>query len=253
MQIAPVPFYLDWTFWAVVVAVAALVLSQLPPIHLLLRPKRLEVEVHSRIQVTHQIGNPNVALVLRISNTGGRELRIKHIELNITRDGKPVVTLPAQGYFETPSSQTSVLFVPFTIKPGDHWTHSVNFVTLFERQTEKIVRERASVLQADIHEKLERRPDGDKRAVVAEAENVAPFLDLFKALFVWHPGEYVAALSVVAEPGSSSYSRKYRFTLYESDAAELTKHTKDYKYGAGIHFTDDRHVGLQVALTEHVG
>ena len=47
------PFYLDWTFWAVVVSFVAVILSQLPPVHLLLKPKRLDVEVHSRIQITH--------------------------------------------------------------------------------------------------------------------------------------------------------------------------------------------------------
>lgn len=161
--------------------------------------------------------------------------------------------LPAQGYFETPSAQTSVLFVPFTIKPGEHWTHSVNFVSLFDRQTEKMVRERASTLQSDIQGKLEIRSETDKRLVIAEQKNVAPFLELFKAFFVWYPGEYVADLAVVAEPGSSSYSRKYRFTLYESDTAELKRHIEDYKYGAGINYAWERHAGIQVPINEHVG
>jgi len=38
----PTPAYLDWKFWSAIVALLALVLSQLPPLHLWFRPRRLE-------------------------------------------------------------------------------------------------------------------------------------------------------------------------------------------------------------------
>ena len=53
MPTPPSPLYLDWTFWAALLSLVAIILSQLPPVHLLVRPKRLEVEVHSRIRVSH--------------------------------------------------------------------------------------------------------------------------------------------------------------------------------------------------------
>ena len=96
------PFYFDWTFWAAAWALVAIVLSQLPPLHLLIRPKRLDVEVHSRIGITHKVGNPNASVVVSIRNTGGRELRVRGLSLDISRDGKPLLGLPAQNYFETP-------------------------------------------------------------------------------------------------------------------------------------------------------
>ena len=40
-------FYLDWQFWAAAVAALALVLSQLPPIHLLVRRAKLGMELYS--------------------------------------------------------------------------------------------------------------------------------------------------------------------------------------------------------------
>ena len=82
---------------------------------------------------------------------------------------------------------------------------------------------------------------------------MAPFLTLFETLFVWCPGEYVAALSVVAEPGSASFSTKYRFTLYESDSAELRSHMDDYKFGGGLSYNVDRHIGASVPLSQHGG
>ena len=249
-----VPFYLDWTFWAAVWALVAIVLSQLPPIHLLFRPKRLDVEVHSRIGITHKVGNPNASVVVSVRNTGGRELRIKALRLNVARDGKPLLTLPALNYFETPSSTSSVLFVPFSLKPGETWAHSVSFLNYFDRLTEKQFREDLSALAMDIRQKIDARsPELEKQAVVAESNLVQPFQKLFDILFVWLPGEYIAELQVDAEPGSASYSKKYRFTLYESDTAELRAQTEDYRIGGGLTFNVERHVGVNVPLSEHVG
>lgn len=254
MAAPSMPFYLDWTFWAAMWALVAIILSQIPPIHILLRPKRLDVEVHSRIGITHKVGNPNVSIVVSVRNTGGRELRIRALRLNITRDGKPLLTLPAQNYFETPSSTSSVLFVPFSLKPGDTWVHSVTFLNFFDRLTEKQYREILSALDADIRRKISARPpENDKIAVVAESALVQPFKDLFEKFFVWQPGEYVADMQVDAEPGSASYSKKYRFTLYESDTAELRGHTEDYKFGGGLTYNVERHAGVSVPLSEHVG
>lgn len=249
----PTPLYLDWQFWAAVVAALALVLSQLPPVHLWFRPRRLEVEVHSRIQVTHKVGNPNVGMFVSIRNTGGRELRIRSLRILIARDNTPLLALPAQNYFEAPSSQSSALFVPFSLKPGDTWAHGTNFLNLFDRATEKLYREAESALRADIQKKLKAKPQQDNEMVVAEPELVAPFIKMFNDLFIWKPGEYVAELIVDANPGSASFSRKYRFTLYESDSAELTTHTDDYKFGGGVSYNIERHAGVFVRLSQHGG
>lgn len=247
------PFYLDWTFWAAVLSLVAIVLSQIPPIYLLLRPKKLEVEMHSRIRINHMVGNANAGVVIGVRNTGGRNLRIKKLILSIARDGKPILQLPGLNYFETPTSQAQVLFVPFTMKPGESWTHSVSFFNEFDRQTEKLFRESASALTGDIRKKLDVRSEDDKKMVVADERYVVPFQLLFDRLFVWQPGEYVISLLVSAEPGSASFIKKYRFTLYESDTRELSEYVNDYKYGIGLTFGQEKHSGVNVSLSEHVG
>jgi hypothetical protein len=247
------PFYLDWKFWSVVVSCIAIALSQLPPVYLWFRPKRLYVEVHSRIQITHKVGNPNAGLYVSIGNTGGRELRVRALRLNFSRDNKSLLSLSAQNYFEKPSDQSSVLFVPFSLKPGEHWSHAANFFNPFDRATEKFYRESESVLAADIRKRIQARVVDDKQLVMAEPALVTPFMQLFSKLFIWEPGEYVFELVVEAQPGSASYSKKYRFTLYESDTAELRKYTEDYLSGGGIYYHADRHVGVFVSLSEHVG
>lgn len=253
MPLSQNPFYLDWQFWAAVVAVLALVLSQLPPVRLWFRPKRLEVEVHSRIQITHKVGNPNVGMFVSVRNTGGRDLRIRSIQLSLSRDNTSLGSLAAQNYFEGPTSQSSVLYVPFWLKPGESWAHGTNFLNLFDRATEKLYRESESALGADIRAKLRVRAKGDDREVLADPQLVAPFLALFERLFIWQPGEYLAELRVDAEPGSASFKRVYRFTLYESDSTELRSHTQDYKFGGGLSYNVDRHIGAFVPLSPHGG
>lgn len=253
MPVAATPLYLDWQFWAAIVALIALVLSQLPPVHLWFRPRRLEVEVHSRIQVTHQIGNPNVSMYVAVRNTGGRDLRVRSMRLELTRDGISMGTYSAQNYFETPSSQQSVLFVPFSLKPGETWGHMTNFLNLFDRATEKKFRSSESALVSNIRAKLQSRPQGNPDKVEAEPELVAPFLEMFNRLFIWQPGEYVANLVVDADPGSASFIQKYRFTLFESDAADLRAHLNDYKYGGGIMYTVEHHTPIFVPLSQQGG
>jgi hypothetical protein len=213
----------------------------------------LEVEVHSRIQVTHKVGNPNASVLVGIRNTGGRNLRIRALRLAIARDGKPLLALPGQSYFENPSSESAVLFVPFGLTPGETWTHSVSFFNDFDRQTEKLFRESVSALSADIRRKLDTRSEHDKQAVVGEPSLTEPFHAMFQKLFVWQPGEYIVTLEVKAEPGSASYTKKYRFTLYESDTRELMDHTEDYKFGGGLTYKLEKHAGVNVPLAEHVG
>lgn len=249
----PTPIYFDWQFWAAIAAFLALVLSQLPPVILWFRPRKLEVEIHSRVFVSHKIGNANVGSYVSVRNTGGRALRIRGMKASLSRDGKALTVLPAQTYFETASSQASVLFVPFSLKPGEQWAHGTNFLQFFDRPTEKRYRESESALSIDIRQKIAARPEADKAPIVAEAVLIKPFIDLFERNFLWLPGEYVMELAVEAEPGSASFLKKYRFTLFESDSTELRSHIEDYKFGGGISYNVDRHAPLSIPLVRHDG
>lgn len=250
MALPTPPIYLDWTFWAAALALVAIVLSQIPPLRIILRPKRLEVDVHSRIRITHSVGNPNAGLLVGIRNTGGRQLRVQSIALDISRDGKAISNLPSNQYFELPSSTSTVLFVPFNINPGEAWTHSVIFFNENDRFTEKTFRKNVSALLTDIRAKLQARPAGQENTLVeAEDALVAPFYALMDERFVWLPGDYVAELSVLAQPGSASFKKKYRFTLFESDTEDLRLHKNDYKHGGGITYDVESHAGSNIPLT----
>jgi len=55
-------------------------------------------------------------------------------------------------------------------------------------------------------------------------------------------------VSVVLD--DSKFEKKYRFTLFESDAADLSKVKDDYKTGDGINWGSGKHSGLIVPLSE---
>src|SRR5690606_18603404 len=119
------PFYIDWAFWAVIVALAAVVLSQLPPVHIWFKRAKLDVELYSKIGITHKVGNPNLQLHLIINNIGGRKARIKDISVSIARDGSSLVELPAQNYLQNQNDKNTLLFTTFSLQPGEEWAHII--------------------------------------------------------------------------------------------------------------------------------
>ena len=94
------PFYMDIKFWSFVLSGVALVLSQLPPLRLLLRRAKLSLDVFSHISVSHRFGNPNAQLHLIVSNMGGRNVRVKSISLKFSPSSGESFTLPAFNYLQ---------------------------------------------------------------------------------------------------------------------------------------------------------
>lgn len=242
------PWNIDPNAIAAVAAIIAIVLSQLPPVKYWFRPNRLDVEVHTRIGINHKVGNPNINLFTGIRNTGGRTVRVKGMSLHASRDGNKLATWRAQNYLETFASENRILFLPFSLKPDESWDHLTFFFTEFDRVTEKSYRAAESFLVTDIREKLKEKMPEDKTAAIAEPELVEPFREMFNRMFVWIPGEYVIELEVDALPRSARFQQRYRFTLFESDEAELRNVVNFYPFGEGIKLESDRTVGVFVPL-----
>ena len=231
------PFYLDWTFWTAVVALLALALSQLPPLHVLFRPAQLDVEAFERIHVSHNLGEPHATLHLVITNSGGREVQIKSITLNFLRDGGEHFELQSRGYYHFPSDQNAIIFTPFRLKSNEEWSHIVNFFSLRSRVEEREVNKFVSAIRNYIVPK-KAEPGNDKLWIEAPDELVKPATEYFHRKFKWSSGEYDVTLNVVTEPMKASLTKKYRITVFESDNGQLVDETKRYKFGAGLYFND---------------
>jgi len=241
----PPPFYLDWTFWAFVVAMLALVLSQLPPVRLLFRRAAVTLQPYSRLNVTHFLGNPNVNLHVQLVNTGGRAVRVAALSLELARDDGRTLTLPAQGFIRPEASADTLIFTPFTLDVGKEWANFVNFFVAFttadERDSKRLIKD----LRADIEAKLEAlrlRGIEQKALIEAAPARVEPLLAFFGAHRFWLPGEYSARLILQCEPAAASVERRFRFTLFESDVQELDERTSRYKNGFGVYLLKDAQV-----------
>lgn len=248
-QVSSIPFYQNWTFWAVVIATIALILSQLPPLYNLFKRAKLDLELFSRIFITHKVGNLNAHVNLVLSNIGGKSVRIKGATIYLKREGKDIGAMTAQTYLRNPNDvTTTVLFTPFSLKPKDDWSYSVHFFKVFSRNTEKKYRTAEAALRENVIKKRE-VPENKDKNIEADSELVKPLLDMFQAMFEWTPGEYEMQVSIDTVPGGARVLKTYRFTLFETDSLELTKISEDYKYGDGIYW-DSRLKGVAVPINE---
>lgn len=247
-QVALSPFYSEWSFWAVFIAVVALVLSQIPPLHLLFKKAKIDIELYSRILVTHKVGNPNLTCHLILNNMGGRTLRVKKIYAKIERDGKPIVTLPAQNYNVKTNDKNSILLTSFNIKPQSEWGQTTNFLNYFERAEEKAYKEAEVLLKEDLLKKLEKP---GTTVVKADTHLIKTFQDMFNKMFIWEPGEYTLTMVVNADPLKDEAQKQYRFTLFESDSQNMKNYTKDYDTGGGIFIDIEKHAGVSIQITKN--
>ncbi|MCX5891338.1 MAG: hypothetical protein NTY36_18105 [Deltaproteobacteria bacterium] len=249
-QTLSTPLYLDWSFWAVIVAATAIVLSQLPPIYSVVRRGRLDMEVYSRMFINHKIGNPITQLYFILTNIGGRNIRINGIALTLKRDGKDLIILPAQNYLQDPNNpKTALLFTRFTLKSKEEWARMVNFFNYFSRKDENGYRSAQYNLQQNIFSKRQ-IPENKDRVVEADNEYVTKFINMFNEKFIWQSGEYEIQISVKTSIDKLSFEKSYRFTLFESDSSELSKSKNDYKLGDGIYWESGNHPGVIVQIIE---
>lgn len=243
------PFYTDWQFWSAAAALVALVLSQLPPIHILLRRPKLRCEAYSRLHLTHKVGNPNSQWHLIIENTGGRAIRVKNISLTFKRAGNNPFSLPAQNYLRTPEATGNVMLTPFRLDPGQEWGHVLNFFNSFSRDDDKEYRRFESAIRSDIlHQKEE--PENKNRLCEAEPQNVDLAFAFFKRHFLWEAGEYELELRVETNFPAADIRKSFLFSLFESESSELRNYCEGYKYGAGIYWISEAQPGIVVPVRE---
>ena len=229
-----IPFYLNWSFWAVVVAATAIILSQLPPILLWFKRAKLELELYSKIYITHKAGNPNLQFHLIINNIGGRKIRIKNITASIERDGNLISTLPAQNYLQNQNSKNTLLFTTFSLKPTEEWAHIINLLNYFNRDDENQYRRLEAEMLTDFRVKKAELAEESKKLIEVEDDLVQPFHDFFNRHFTWNSGEYQLTVNVNTDQEKANISKTYRFTVFESHTDQLKAITEHFKYGGGI-------------------
>ncbi|PKH86926.1 hypothetical protein [Colwellia sp. Bg11-28] len=254
MQAVATPFYLDWSFWAVIVAFLAIFLSQIPPIRTLLKRAKLELELYSKVSISHKLGNPNLQLHLIINNIGGRRVRVKDINVSISRDSAPVVDFPAQTYLQNQNDQNTVLFTTFALEPKQEWAHITNFLNFFNRENEKEYQKIEGDLLSDfrVYKKTTKGKENTENEDFYEHPDnlVQPVYQFFEKHFCWKAGEYTMNINVVTDSESANITKKYRFTIFESHTDTLTSIKDHFKYGGGTYWNPKIQTSVVLELTE---
>lgn len=243
MQNVAIPIYMDWSFWAVIVAITALVLSQIPPIHILLKRAKIDLELYSKLSITHKLGNPNLQLHLILNNIGGRRIRVKDINVSISRDGNEIVKLPAQNYLQNQTDKNNVLFTTFALEPSQEWAHITNFLNFFNREDEKEYQKIEGSLLSDFREHQNKIKEKTKKETDEFYEHthelVEPALRFYEKHFCWKAGEYSMSINILTDVPSANITKKYRFTIFESHTETLSSIKEYFKYGGGIYWNPD--------------
>lgn len=242
------PIYLNWEFWTAVVAVLALVLSQMPPLYQLFGNAKLSMEVYPRIAIGHKVGYPNMQLGIALSNSGGGLAKIKRIIITVLREGTTVATLPAQLYAPESEPSKQLLFAGFKIKSNEDRTHIINFYMDLQRNQERELSEKTLAIMNDIVAKRSKQENKDV-LVEADSVNVQPFHQMLTRNFVWLEGEYTMNIRVESSDKEVMAEKTFRFTLYESDANQLRNYESTYKFGEGIYYGSEKQ-WLWIRLSE---
>lgn len=242
----PTPLYLDWAFWAVVAAGISIILSQLPPVLSWFRTAKIDLDVYSKVSITHKVGNPNLQLHLIITNVGGRKVRVEGINVTLTREGGELVSLPAQNYLQNQHDKNVSLLVPFSLSPTKEWAHIVNFLNYFDRIDGNNYQRIEDEMRTHLRDNLETLKEQPHSTLEHDVALVTEAIEFFNSKFIWKSGEYIMLVNVCTSDELANISKEFRFTIFESHTDQLKQITEYYKTGGGIYWTPS--IPLNVVL-----
>lgn len=235
MEASHISWYLNWP-WSTILAVIALILSQIPPIRILIKKAKIDLDLYSNISLTHKVGNPNLLLHLIINNIGGRKIRIKNIKATLEKNGDELIILSAQNYYQNQNDRDTVLFTKFSLKPEEEWARSTNFLNFFDHTEKREYSQYEKAMKEDLRAKqaAEINKEEHKELIELDQEVVTPMHEFFNKKFIWYAGEYTLTVNISTDRKKADITKKYRFTIFDSDEEQLKSIIEQYKFGGGI-------------------
>lgn len=239
--------------WMAFAAIAALILSQFPPIFPRMwgrmRGSSVLLTSQDSFGLTHHLGRIFLVVHLQIENTGASPVAISKIDCTIrrvpteeVRRSKSLWRLPAKVYlaesFGAYAGAGSTLFIgTIHLKPGESWQQVVRCYGSRSLEDE----ERAQELQDDfslyISRELEnRRRNGEDTDVPVEVcdELVTEARAYTEIMFDLTKGEYEFYIAAIDRSNNVLGVTKAKFILYESMIDLLRRISDDYVHGYGV-------------------
>jgi hypothetical protein len=226
--------------WSAVVALLALVLSQLPPIRELLTPSRVRLSLPDRVMLTHFLGNIHIMSLVTVENLGSRKQTVARLEgllIGSTGDSRH---LPAQQYVfrSQPISgqpMPELLMAGIHLKRDEVWSESVRFFSPPSEEEEDRINDLVGRMEKSIRGQIQQAPPGRQTPFEAEPSIVADAMTMFKDKFRLPKGNYTFLLAAISESGEILDVQGSELTIYESAIQTLRNATEDYKFGGGIY------------------
>ena len=132
------PWYRNTSLWSLLVAGAAVILSQLPPISTWLPSPNLTVYVSDRMEVNNAIGVIGFNINVQLNNTGNTDIQVKRMELVLQDSAGAVSAKPALNYFNpltATSNPAALSFNTINVPKASNWSYAVFLTDRLELPT----------------------------------------------------------------------------------------------------------------------
>jgi hypothetical protein len=237
-------WYRQTAFWAVIISVIALILSQLPPIRTWIPNQDVKIEVGNRIGFPSNMGIPGYQILVDLKNTGNRSLTISNLGLEVTYPNGTAKRVDAISYIKILPGQSEPQSFPITsikLNAGEGWTEMVGFTaTPSPSEEEEINRLRLQIYQSYLSKVKAMSPSQYNPSFPIEVDSkvVAEASNFFNQKFDLEKGIYKAAV-ICDINGRKATLKKFEFTLYDYHINMYKSQAEDYKYGWGVYAPPD--------------
>ena len=121
----------DPAIWSALIAIVAVILSQLPPLRDLLKGRKVTINPSETFQLYHHMGNPHITFFLDIHNIGGSKVVIDRIDCIVVDENNKTWSLPAHSYIsrEFTDQNGNQLEFPVSwivLKPEERWNETLH-------------------------------------------------------------------------------------------------------------------------------
>jgi hypothetical protein len=245
-------WYKNASVWSVIVASAALVLSQLPPVVNWFPSRKLSVQVASRVGLPNSFGLIGFQILLSIENNGNRTANLSNLALEVVYPNYEKKIVSAQSYWRILPGQNTATDLPITtvaIPAGGGWSEMVSFYADQSPNDEEDTSHARIKISRDLMAKRA-KGDGETGRPWAEADpaSVGEAVALFDKRFDLKKGEYLVNIKCSIN-GQETSLKQFRFTLYDHHIETFKAQKEDYKYGFGVNIALDQSKSIWVQLS----
>ena len=235
---------------SMMIALIALMLSQLKPIYQYFESPNFELELAPYIQVGQNLGNTILMPFLQLKNSGSELGYVRNVEFFLENidNSSLVKKIPAQQYYLTPSSvsidqvPSRLPFGDLSIAEGESWEA---YVEIFEQLSPDTLQEFTAIRAA-----VAREVTAEDGSVISDElyERIRSFVSSNMSWF--KEGRYrILVLLWEDDQKDPIIKQGYKFAVKEEDIDLLNSVTERFRYGEFIVKAPKSQNGFYAKLT----